>query len=382
VPRIYLDHNATTALLPEVFEAMAPYLSGAPGNASSLHQEGRLARRAVESARECIAGLLDASPRQMIFTSGGTEANNLAIFGLAGLTPERVAVGTTEHPSVQGCFDTLKARMFQVEPIPVDRCGIVALERYEAVLDTKPRLVSVMLANNETGSLQPIAQLAAAARARGALFHSDAVQAVGKMAVSFRSLGVTSLSMSAHKFHGPAGVGALLVEAPNVIQPLVVGGHQESGRRAGTESVAAIVGMAKALELAVERLGATQEQVRRLADQFILGLQEHAAPVVLNGSERRLAGTINLQFPGIDARAAVIALDLEGLACSTGSACSSGAALASPALLAMGLNETAARSSIRFSLGQLTSESEIVTAIELISRVVGTLRRIPVSARI
>jgi cysteine desulfurase len=377
VRRIYLDNNATTAIVPEVLQAMAPFLGGASGNASSLHQEGRQARRAIESAREQIAELLDAAPRQVIFTSGGTESNNLAVFSLAGDVPGPIATSTIEHPSIQACFDVLNTRGFPVHRIPVDESGLINKSSFRGVLELRPRLISVMLANNETGSIQPIRELAAAARASGLLFHTDAVQAVGKVPVSFRSLGVSSLSLSAHKFHGPVGVGALVVESPKGLHPLFRGGHQEFGLRAGTEPAAQIVGMARAMDLAVKNLDLNTGHIRDLAERFVDGLKQSVGPVIVNGSDCRLPHTINLQFPGVEAQAAVVALDLDGLACSTGSACSSGAPTLSPTLLAMGLDNKQARSSIRFSLSHLTTEQEIMRAVEIVSSVIVRLRRTP-----
>jgi cysteine desulfurase len=377
VSRIYLDNNATTAILPEVLEAMKPFLSGAYGNASSLHREGRHARRAVESAREQIAECIDAAPRQVIFTSGGTEANNLAVLGLAGSDPAYLVTTPVEHPSVYACFDFLRTRGFQVDRVRVNRSGVVDAERLYAHLERQPRMVSVMLANNETGTIQPISELAAAARKRGVLFHSDAVQAVGKMAVSFRSLGVTSLSFSGHKFHGPTGVGALVIDSRERLQPLLLGGHQEFGLRAGTEPVAQIVGLATALQMAVKDLPASVRKIRHLADCLVQGLREFTAPVIINGADDRLCSTVNVLFPDVDAAAAVVALDLEGLACSTGSACSSGAPTPSATLLAMGLDEQQVRSCVRFSLCRFTTEAEVARAVRIIARVVHRLRATP-----
>jgi cysteine desulfurase len=372
--RIYLDNNATTAAAPEVLDAMRPYWNGASGNASSLHFEGRLARRAIESAREQVAACLDADPRQVIFTSGGTEANNLAVRGLAGQAPARLASSTIEHPSVRGCFDLLATCGFLVDYISVNESGQIRSDCFAAAMERQPRLVSIMVANNETGAIQPISELARQACSRGALFHSDAVQAAGKIALSFRSLGVTSLSISAHKFHGPAGVGALIIDSPHRLQPLLVGGHQEFGVRAGTEPVAQIVGLAAALALASRHLDASAARLRKLTRQLVERLQTTASPFTVNSPEHRLANTVNLLFHGVDAQAAVVALDLEGLACSTGSACSSGAPTPSPTLLAMGLNEQQARSSIRFSLSSSTSEADIVRSIPLIAKVIRRLR--------
>ena len=369
--RIYLDNNATTPLLPEVLEAMLPHLSSEFGNASSLHREGRVARGVLESARERTAELLDASPGQVIFTGGGTEANNIATFGLAGSVPCHVVTSSVEHPSVLGCFDVLATRGFQVSRLSVDSAGLVSPAEFASTLRSDTKLASVMLANNETGAIQPVPELAREARARGIRFHTDGVQAVGRIPVSFRTLGVSSLSLSAHKFHGPSGIGALIVEQPAQLEPVLVGGHQESGVRPGTEPVALAVGLAKALELATNNLQAGACRVRQLRDRLEQGLRERLEGARLNGPVvDRVPNTVNLEFPGLDAQAAVMALDLLGLACSTGSACASGAPEPSPVLLAMGLSPERARSSIRFSLSRLTTEQEIKQAIEFVCRVV------------
>jgi cysteine desulfurase len=371
VRRIYLDNNATTPVVPEVLDAMLPYWSTEFGNASSMHQEGRLARHAIETARETIADLLEASPEQVIFTSGGTEANNLAILGLAGQPPAQLVTSSIEHPSVLGCFDLLERRGFRVQRAPVDRDGLVCLDSFARLLAPDTRLASVMLVNNETGSIQPIAELATAARRQGILFHCDAVQAVGRMPVSFRSFGVNSLSLSAHKFHGPLGVGALIIDRKDALQPSLTGGHQELGLRPGTEPVALIVGMAKALELAVQNLEQDSQRIRQFRDSFEQGLRDRLTGMTVNAPVRsRIANTLNVRFPNLDAQAAVVAFDLLGVACSTGSACASGAPTPSHALLAMGLTDEEARSSLRFSLSRLTTRSDLGRALELIAQVV------------
>lgn len=369
--RIYFDNNATTPLLPDVLEAMLPYLSGEFGNPSSLHREGRLARRALASSRERIAQLLEAHPDQVLFTSGGTEANNLAILGMAGTPPARLITSSIEHPSVGGCFELLEKRGFELDQLSVDSTGLVDLEDFRCRIKSGVRLASVMLANNETGAIQPVATLADEARRQGVPFHTDAVQAVGRIPVSFRSLGVTSLSLSAHKFHGPIGVGALIVEKSDFLHPVLAGGHQERGFRPGTEPVPLVVGMARALERAIHELEETTSRLQRLQQFFVEGLREHLGSIFLNGpTQDRVPNTVNLRFPELDAQAAVLALDLLGLACSTGSACASGARTPSHTLLAMGLSEEHARSSLRFSFSRLTTQEEVGRAIELVASVV------------
>jgi cysteine desulfurase len=369
VRRIYLDNNATTQLAPEVAEAMTPYLDSRYGNASSQHTEGRLARRALEEAREQIAALLDALSDQVIFTSGGTEANNLAVFGLAADSLGRVVTSTIEHPSVLGCFSRLESRGFDVARVPVDRDAVIAGDRFEELLQSPVRLASIMLANNEVGTIQDVASLAAAARQRSTLFHTDAVQAVGRVPVSFRSLGVHALSLSAHKFHGPVGVGALVVQDKRFLAPVLAGGHQEFGVRPGTESVALAVGMARALQRAAATMADDMERVAALRETLEQRLMANLNCSANSGGRRRVPNTLNVRFADIDAQSLVMALDLAGVACSTGSACSSGAPTPSHVLRAMGLTEAESRSSIRFSLSRYTTEGDIDRAADLICRV-------------
>ena len=369
--RIYLDHNATTPLLPEVLDAMMPYLSGEHGNASSLHQEGQAARRTLEAARETIAELLKAEPDQVIFTSGGTEANNLAIRGLTRHPSGHLLRSSIEHPSVRDVFERLGQQWFSVEEIPVDAMGVVDPIILQGLLRRETRLVSIMLANNETGTLQPVEELAHEAKYHGIAFHTDAVQAVGRTSVSFRDLGVTSLSISAHKFHGPVGIGALIVERKEALQSILNGGHQEYGLRPGTEPVALAAGMARALELAIENMESETERLRKLRDYFEENLRNCLHGVIVNGPlDGRVPNTSNIRIRGMDAQAIVMALDLMGVACSTGSACSSGAVEPSHALLAMGLTRSEARSSIRFSFGRLTKLDDVKEAIRIVAKVV------------
>ena len=373
--RIYLDNNSTTSLSPEVLDAMLPYFTGEARNPSSSHREGRLARRALDTARESIAELLGAEFDEIVFTSGGTEANNLAIFGQALRVPGPLITSTIEHPSVSGCFDELACWGFEVHRLNVDASGVVRVADFPALLASQPSLVSVMLANNETGSIQPIKELADEARAHGVYIHSDAVQSVGKLPVSYRALGVNSISLSAHKFHGPVGIGALVIDKLHKPRPILHGGHQEFGLRPGTEPVALVVGMAKALELALRDLDHAISLMSELRDLLWNLLRERVERATLNGPvEQRLCNTVNVHFPGLDAQSAVLALDLAGLACSTGSACSSGAPTPSPVLLAMGLSEQQARGSIRFSLSRQTTPEQIRDAVELIEQAVSQQR--------
>lgn len=367
--RIYLDNNATTQLAPEVAEAMRPYLDSRYGNASSQHAEGRLARRALEEARELVAGLLDARPEQVIFTSGGTEANNLAIFGLAANPPGGVITSTIEHPSVLGCFDRLERRGFHVARVPVEHDAVIDCDQFEALLTPDTRLAAIMLANNEVGTIEDVRSLASAARRHGVLFHTDAVQAVGRVPVSFRSLGVHSLSLSAHKFHGPVGIGALLVDDKPRLAPVLTGGHQEFGVRPGTEPVALAVGLACALKLAADTMAVDVKRIASLRYALKQRLMTNLNCYTNGCDEQCVPNTLNVRFADLDAQSLVMAFDLAGLACSTGSACSSGAATPSHVLLAMGLTECESRSSVRFSLSRYTTADDIDRAVELICRV-------------
>jgi cysteine desulfurase len=373
---IYLDNNATTPTLPAVREAMLPYLTDVFGNPASAHQAGRRARQALEDARERVAALLGAGPDEVVFTSGATEANNLAIFGLAGDPPGHVVASPIEHPSVAEPLRRLGEIGFRVDYLPVDPIGVFRAEALAGLLRPETRLVTVMLANNETGAIQPIADCITQSA-----IHCDAVQAVGRVPVHFGRLSVTTLSLSAHKFHGPRGVGALLVRRGTKLRPLFFGGHQQSGRRPGTESVALAVGLATALDLA-DREGETRrERVQVLRRRLLDALRRGAAPVVLNGPEEGgIPHTLNLSFPGCRADALLMNLDLAGVACSTGSACSSGSLLPSPVLKAMGVPDEVLHSAMRFSLSALLTEAEIDEAARQIVAAVGRLRTLPADA--
>jgi cysteine desulfurase len=374
---IYLDNNATTPTLPAVYEAMRPCLTEVYGNPASAHRAGRRARQALEDAREHVAALLGARPDEVVFTSGATEANNLAVFGLAGDPSGHVVASPVEHPSVAEPLRRLQEIGFRVDFLPVDRAGVVRPEALAGLLRPETRLVTVMLANNETGAVQPITDLVA--RQPAVPFHCDAVQAVGRVPVHFGELGVTTLSLSAHKFHGPRGVGALLVRHDTKLRPLILGGHQQRGRRPGTEPVALAVGLAAALELAEREGGSRRERVLALRRRLLDALRREAAPVVLNGPEEGgMPHTLNLSFPGCQADALLMVLDLAGVACSTGSACSSGSLLPSPVLKAMGVPDDVLHSAMRFSLSALLSEAEVDEAGR---RIAGAVRRLRATQR-
>ncbi len=369
---IYLDNNATTPLLPAVWEAMRPFAVEAYGNPASAHAAGRRARRGLEDAREQTAALLGARPDEVVFTSGATEANNLALFGLAGDPPGRLLASPVEHPSVSEPLRQLAASGFSLDEPPVDAQGVVDAEALFRLLRSDTRLIAVMLVNHETGAVQPVRELARQLDGRAA-FHCDATQAVGRLPVHFGDLRVTTLTLSAHKFHGPKGVGALLLRRGTKLRPRAWGGHQQQGRRPGTEPVALAVGLAAALDLACRDMEQRTQRVRSLRDRFLAGLRETAGPVVLNGPASGGAPhTVNVSFPGLKADALLMRLDLAGVACSTGSACSSGSLLPSPVLRAMGASELL--SAMRFSLSALLTPEEIDEAVRRIAAAARRLR--------
>jgi cysteine desulfurase len=375
---IYLDNNATTPLLPAVREAMRPYLTEIFGNPASSHGAGRRARQALEDARERTADLLGAHPEEVIFTSGATEANNLALFGLAGPEPGHLISSPVEHPCALEPVRRLEEAGLVVDWLPVDRAGTVRAEVLAELLRPETRLVSVMLANHETGAVQPIAALAGQLPP-GIALHCDAAAAAGKMPVRFHDLGVTSLTISAHKFHGPKGIGALVLRRQARLRPLLYGGHQQQARRPGTEPVALVVGLAAALELAEREMETRHAHVLSLRRRFLERLEATASPVVLNGpGEGGVPHTVNLSFPGCRAEALLMNLDLAGVACATGSACSSGSLLPSPVLQAMQVPPEVLHSAMRFSFSPVLTEADVEEASRRIATVVERLRHIEV----
>jgi cysteine desulfurase len=372
---IYLDHNATTPLLPQAWEAMRPALETV-GNPSSPHHAGRRARQLLEDARERVAVRLGADPDEVIFTSGATEANNLALFGLAN-SPGRLLAAPIEHPCVVEPLKQLAGRGFAVDWLPVTPRGQVEASAVSERLCVNTRLVCLMLANHETGAIQPVRDVAERLPP-GVALHCDAAQAVGKIPLNFRDLGATTLSASAHKFRGPKGVGVLLLKRGTPLRPQLFGGHQQRGHRPGTEPVALALGLAAALEHAVAEMDANRAHLTRLRQRLLDRLREAAAPVVLNGpapgNPDGLPTTLNLSFPGCRADVLLARLDLAGVACSTGSACSSGSLLPSPVLQAMGVSDDVLRSAIRFSVGPPLTESDIDDAAERIASCVRAMR--------
>ncbi len=374
---IYLDHNSTTPVDPRVLAAMLPYLAENFGNANSIHSSGQRARAAVDAARQSVAELLGAKASEIVFTCGGTEADNLAIFGIVNPCdqPRKHVVTTAiEHHAVLNTAQALEKQGVDVTYVPVNREGLVDPDDIREAIRPETVLISVMLANNEIGTIQPVAEIGRIAAEEDIYFHCDAVQAAGKMRVDVKELGVDLLSISGHKLYAPKGVGALFVRTGTELGPMFFGGHHERDRRPGTENVPGIVGLGKAVELAMQNLDADVVRLAALRDRFENALL--ALPGVrVNGSVReRAPNTSNLSFEAAGGEALVIALDLQGVMCSSGAACSSGAVEPSHVLTAMGLTPEQARSSLRFSLGRPTTEHEIDEAIRIIPPVVERLR--------
>ncbi len=379
-PTVYLDHNSTTPIDPRVVEAIVRAWRDSGANPASQHGPGRAARRMLQEAREGIAELLGAKTGGMdadrvIFTSGGTEANNLALRGLVKEPTGGVAISAIEHPSIRGAADELRRSGRRVRTIPVEPTGEISLGPGLTDVLTDSQLVSAMLASNETGVIQPIAALADRARAAGALTHTDAVQAVGKIPVHFRDLGVDALTFAPHKLHGPLGIGALVVRHEVKLEPQVFGGFQQEALRPGTENVALAVGFHEAMRLAIDELSHRAARMQELRDELERTLGgEFPELVIVGRSAPRLPNTSCLAFPGLNRQALVMALDLAGVACSTGSACASGSSEPSPALVAMGLPQPVIEGAIRLSLGAFTADDEIAEAVRRISNVVKHLR--------
>jgi cysteine desulfurase len=375
---VYLDHNATTPLRPEALEAMLPYLRDAYGNASSLHSFGIRARRAVERAREQVAQALGAHPREIVFTGCGTESDNQAIKGVAFANRgkgDHVVTSVVEHKAVLETCRYLEAHGFRVTTLPVDAHGRVSPGDLAQAITGETVLASVMFANNEVGTIQPIAELARVCREHGILFHTDAVQAVGKLPVDVETLGVDLLSLSAHKFYGPKGVGVLYVRDGTEIEPLLHGGHQERGRRAATENVAAIVGLGEALALRMKEMEAEAERLTRLREQLYEGIVERIDHVRLNGHPtERLPGTLSICFDYVEGEAIIMGLDLAGIAVSSGSACTSASLEPSHVLLAMGVHPALAQGSIRLGLGRENTAKDVAYVLETLPPIIERLR--------
>lgn len=376
---IYLDHAATTPTRPEVLEAMIPFFTEHFGNASSIYRIGRENRKVVDAARADVAKALGAEPSEIFFTASGSESDNWAIKGAASARSSKgrhLITSSIEHPAILQVFEALAKTGFEVTFLPVDADGIVHAETLQAAMRPDTTLVSIMTANNEIGTVQSIAELAAIAKAGGALFHTDAVQAAGNIRVDVKEMGVDMLTISAHKFYGPKGIGALYVRKGVRIDPLLHGGHQERGKRAGTENVPGIVGMAKALQLAVAELDAHSLHQLTLRDLALTGIMERIPYVKLNGHPtQRLPGNLNLSFRFIEGESLLLMLDMKGIAASSGSACTSGSLDPSHVLLAIGLPHEIAHGSLRLSFGNVNTEEDVRFLIDNLVVIVERLRQ-------
>jgi cysteine desulfurase len=377
---VYLDYNSTTPVAPEVLEAMLPYFCREAGNASSIHSFGQRARAAVERARESVAGLIGARAAEIVFTSGGTESDNLAIFGIVQHSPaagKHVITSQIEHHAVLNACQALERDGVAVTYVAVSADGVVDPADVRRALRPETVLITVMHANNELGTVQPVEEIAGIAQEADVYFHTDAVQSAGKLPIAVESLGVDLLSISGHKLRAPKGVGALYVRKGTRLRPLFFGGHHERDRRPGTENVTGIVGLGRAAELAAANLAADAERVSALRDRLERELVARVPHARVNcGRAPRTPNTTNITFPYVEGEALVIALDLKGVACSTGAACSAGAVEPSHVLTAIGLPPEDARASLRFSLGHETTAEEIDYALGVVPRAVEQLREL------
>ena len=378
--RVYLDHNATTPVDAEVLDAMLPYFSAEYGNAASIHTVGQRARAAVETAREQVAALLGGRAQEVVFTSGGTESDNHAIFGIVRSAPgatKHVITTAIEHEAVLNTCQALAKEGIDVTYLPVDARGLVDPEALRDALRPQTCLISVMHANNELGTVQPLEEIGRLAAQNDIYFHTDAVQSAGKLTIEVDKLGVDLLSISGHKFYAPKGVGALYIRSGTRLKQLLYGGHHQRGFRPGTENVPAIVGLGKAAELARNALAEDASRIAQLRDALEAGLVPRVPDARVNAAQApRTPNTTNITFPGIEGEALIIALDMKGIACSTGAACSSGAVEPSHVLTAIGLAREEARASIRFSLGRHTTRAEIDYALEAVPAAVAQLREL------
>src|SRR5216684_4202097 len=384
--RVYLDYNATTPVEPEVLDAMLPYFSADFANAASIHTPGQHARAAVETARERVAALIGARPQEIVFTSGGTESDNHAILGIVSssftsstslTSPPHIITTAIEHEAVLNTCQALEKEGVSVTYLPTDHDGQIDIDDLRRAIRPETILITIMHANNELGTVQPLEEIGRIAKAADVYFHTDAVQSAGKIPIDVNALQVDLLSVSGHKLYAPKGIGALYVRGGTRLRQLLYGGHHQRGFRPGTENVPGIVGLGKAAELARLSLAEDAQRVSALRDELqrqLLGRIPHAHANA--GGAPRTPNTTNITFPGIEGEALIIALDLKGLACSTGAACSSGAVEPSHVLTAIGLSAEDARASIRFSLGRHTTQQEISAAVEIVPAAVAQLREL------
>ena len=375
---VYLDNNATTMVAPEVLEAMQPFWSEQYGNPSSIHSFGGRVKKSVDTAREQVAALLGASVDEIVFTGGGSESDNMAIFGALeaiGTLKRHIITTRVEHPAVQGVCHYLRNKGYKITELGVDSDGALDLHELEEAITEDTALVSIMWANNETGVVFPIEKIAEIVKDRKVLLHSDAVQAAGKIPIDMRKVPVDMLAISGHKLHAPKGVGVLYVRKGTSIMPLIRGGHQEGGKRAGTENVPGIIGMGKACELAVKYMDEENESVGRLRDKLEAGILATCKDTRINGAER-LPNTLNISFEFIEGESILLMLDDLGICASSGSACTSGSLEPSHVMRAMGIPFTAVHGSIRFSLSRYTTEEEIDYVLENLPPIIKRLRKI------
>jgi len=373
---VYLDNNATTAVAPEVFEAMTPFLTSMYGNPSSMHRFGGVVGRHVDQARSQVAQLLGASPSEVVFTAGGSESDNMALRGtLEALAGRKRHIITTrvEHPAVIGTCHFLQKQGYRLTELSVDKKGALDLDELSAAITPDTAIVSVMWANNETGVIFPIEKIAQIVKSRGVVFHTDAVQSAGKIPIDVSKVPVDLLSISGHKLHGPKGIGALYVRKRTKLMPLIFGGHQEGGKRAGTENVPGIVALGQACELANRYFDEEYGYVRALRDRLQKGLLEGCKDAYLNG-ENRLPNTVNISFEYVEGEAILLLMDELGIAASSGSACTSGSLEPSHVMRAMGVPFTQAHGSIRFSLSRYNTEQEVDYVIEHLPPLIDRLR--------
>lgn len=376
--RVYFDNNATTAVDPQVFETMKPFFLEDFGNASSIHAFGQRARAVLEEARRQVADLIGAQPQEIVFTSGGTESDNTALRGVASYLRERgnhIITTAIEHPAILRTCEQLEKEGFEVTYVPAGKNGVVKLDVLESAIKDQTILLSVMYVNNETGTIQPLARIAELARSRKIVFHTDAVQAVGKIPVDVKELGVDLLSLSSHKLHGPKGIGALYVRRGVRFNPLLLGGPHERSRRAGTENVPGVIGLGKACELARQNLSDFDTRVRGLRDRLEKTVLEKIPDSSVNGSlTERAPHVTNLSFRGTEGEALLISLDFQGIAVSTGSACSSGSLEPSHVLRALGIPSDLIHGSIRFSLSRMNTEEDVDYVLDVLPKTIARMR--------
>ncbi|PIU61411.1 MAG: cysteine desulfurase NifS [Armatimonadetes bacterium CG07_land_8_20_14_0_80_40_9] len=376
--RVYLDHNATTPTHPEVLEAMLTYFNDSFGNPSSIHQFGQQARKAIDEAREKVANFISAKPEEIVFTSGGTEADNFAIKGVIYANEQNgghIITSSIEHHAVLNPCEYLEKKGFKVTYLPVDKYGLIDPEETKKAITKETILITIMHANNEVGTIEPIAEIGRIAKERNITLHTDAVQSAGKIPVSVNELHVDLLSLSGHKIYGPKGIGVLYIRKGTRIQPLIHGGHHEKNRRAGTENVPAIVGLGKAIEIAKDTMEKESIRLTNLRNKLCGGIAEKIDHVLLNGHPgKRLPNTLNMSFEFVEGESIILNLDLKGIAVSSGSACTSGSLEPSHVLKAMGVEPAIAQGSIRFSLGKDNTEEDVDYVLEVLPEIIIRLR--------